>query len=99
MAIARIGPNSIFASANREKIIVEAMLQVGDEQSACNWMRARIRQRFQPSWMAVLASAMAIGTSAPAPKACTTRPAITLFRVGASATATEPATKMPRHSR
>src|ERR1043166_3894346 len=35
VAVARIGPNSLPASARREKMIVEAKLKVGAEQSAC----------------------------------------------------------------
>ena len=36
VAIARMGPNSFWVSARRAKMIVEEMLNVGDEQSACS---------------------------------------------------------------
>ena len=59
VAIARIGPNSFFASASRANTMVEAMLHVGDEQKACNWISARTTHGPAPERIAVLAAAIA----------------------------------------
>ena len=52
VAIARIGPNSFRASSSRAKMIVEVMLQVGDEQRQYNWINASTTGAPAPAWMA-----------------------------------------------
>ena len=44
------------------------MLQVGDEQSACNWISPSTSQGFQPSLMAVLASVIATAVASASPR-------------------------------
>ena len=72
VAMARIGPNSFCAFASRAKMIVEEMLNVGDEQRAWSWIVASVSQGFQPSLMAVLARAMVAAVASDNPRSTLT---------------------------
>ena len=61
--MARIGPNSFFASASRAKTIVDAILHVGDEQNACSKINPSTTPGPAPRRIAVLASAIAIAVA------------------------------------
>ena len=63
-----MGPNSRLASASRAKTIVDEMLHVGDEHRAWSWISASTSHGFQPSLMAVLASAMAAAVASASPR-------------------------------
>src|SRR5439155_7672286 len=68
VAMARIGPNSFFASANRAKMIVASMLDDGAEQMAWSWISESTSHGFQPNLIAVLASAIAVAVATANPR-------------------------------
>ena len=63
-----IGPNSVLESRRRAKTIVDEMLHVGVEQSACSWMNPSTSHWFQPSLMAVQAIAIAAAVANERPR-------------------------------